>query len=227
MSIGKTLIAFAMVAGGVVQAQAQTTAPTQIHIGPYGEVTVNGRLVSPGRPQARPAVMDVAPSEDDGAAASPRLSYGEWEPRTPDRARDGVREQRNGEPLVIKRDGYTLHFMAKVYVNGVPIRMAVDTGATQSFLSREDAARTGADRKGKGYAMAAGIGGVTPLMRIHIDDIAIGGESIGSAEAMLSGSGGGGMGISLLGQQQIRRMGRIEIEGDYMRIWPRVRTASR
>lgn len=226
MSLTKTLATVAMIAGMAVQTQAQNRKAVQVHVGPYGEVTVDGRLVSPGRPHPQPAIAEDADGRPD-PVESPRLSYREWEPATARPDRDGAREQRNGDPLVIKRDGYTLHFMAKVYVNGVPIRMAVDTGATQSFLSREDAARTGADRKGKGYAMAAGIGGVTPLMRIHIDDIAIGGESIGSAEAMLSGSGGGGMGISLLGQQQIRRMGRIEIEGDYMRIWPRIRTASR
>ena len=116
--------------------------------------------------------------------------------------------------LVLERrdDG---HFYADVEVNGVPIRMLVDTGASAIALSAEDARRAGvattigmSDVIGEG-ASGAVHGELVTIERIRLGDVE---QSQASAAVLKGGS------TSLLGQSFLRDFASVESSGDRMHL---------
>ena len=120
----------------------------------------------------------------------------------------------NGQQLVLERRGDG-HFYADVEVNGVPISMLVDTGASGVALSAEDARRAGIatsigmhDVIGEG-ASGAVRGDIVTLERIRLGGI----EQSGVPAAVLNGGS-----TSLLGQSFLRDFDSVEISGDRMHL---------
>jgi clan AA aspartic protease (TIGR02281 family) len=116
------------------------------------------------------------------------------------------------------RDKETGHFVTDVLMNGVKVPVIIDTGATGTILSPGAAKATGAMRDVTHTQNAAGIGGVTQLSVTRIRSFAVGGREIGGFEALI---GREGIPFTLLGQTELRRLGRIVIEDDVLTITPR------
>jgi aspartyl protease family protein len=120
----------------------------------------------------------------------------------------------SGDQLVLERhaDG---HFYADVAVNGVPISMLVDTGASAVALSAEDARRAGiATTIGMNEVVGEGAGGAVQGDIVTIDRISLGGtEMLDVPAAVLKGGS-----TSLLGQSFLREFDTVEISGDRMHL---------
>ena len=107
------------------------------------------------------------------------------------------------------------HFYADVEVNGVPISMLVDTGASSVALSAEDARRVGiATTIGMHEVIGEGAGGAVQGEIVTIERIRLSGvEQAGVQAAVLKGGS-----MSLLGQSFLRDFASVEIRGDQMHL---------
>ena len=116
--------------------------------------------------------------------------------------------------LVLERRGDG-HFYADVEVNGVPISMLVDTGASAVALSAEDARRAGiATTIGMSEVIGEGAGGAVQGDIVTIDRIRLGDtEKSDVTAAVLKGGS-----TSLLGQSFLREFDQVEIRGDRMHL---------
>jgi aspartyl protease family protein len=101
------------------------------------------------------------------------------------------------------------HFIAETQINGAPMRMLVDTGASLIALPARDAARLGINyRKGKlGYSNTAN--GVVPIYLVTLDSVRIGDIELNQVEAMVheNGLSFGLLGMSFLNRTEMRREG--------------------
>ena len=120
----------------------------------------------------------------------------------------------NGQQLVLDRRGDG-HFYADVEVNGVPISMLVDTGASGIALSAEDARRAGvATSIGMHDIIGEGASGAVHGDIVTIERIRLGGiEQSAVPAAVLKGGS-----TSLLGQSFLRDFASVEISGDRMHL---------
>ncbi len=125
-----------------------------------------------------------------------------------------------GKPQVLRiaRDRDTGHFIAPIRINGVDVRAIVDTGAQETILSARDARLTGANRDVVSSEPMAGIGGYTTLDVTRVRSMEVAGQQLGGFTAAI---GQEGIPFTLLGQTEIARLGRIEIENGVMTITPR------
>jgi clan AA aspartic protease (TIGR02281 family) len=120
----------------------------------------------------------------------------------------------DSQPLRIRRDP-SGSFVANVLINGVPVRVIIDTGAQCTILSLQDARQTGADQDVTRSQTMAGIGGYTQLAVTRIRSMNVGGQQLGGFNAVI---GQAGIPYTLLGQSEISRLGRIVIEDGVMTI---------
>lgn len=130
-------------------------------------------------------------------------------------------EQRGGT-VVIRRtsDG---HFWVDAAVDGRPIRLLVDTGATEVTLSQADARRLGypVDRLQYGWPARTANGTVYGA-RIRIDKLELGPIVVRDVPAVING---GEMHGSLLGLSFLDRLGSYEVRGDSLILRPRSRSS--
>lgn len=160
-------------------------------------------------PQLQPAVA-FAPAE--AAVPAPHLEL--------DLAALAFPEPGASSPQILRiaRDRQTGHFIAPIRVNGVAIRAIIDTGAQETILSAQDARATGANRDVVRSEEMAGIGGYTRLDVTRLRSMEVAGQDLGGFTAAI---GQQGIPYTLLGQTEIARLGRIEIEDGVMTITPR------
>lgn len=152
-------------------------------------------------------------------APEPRIEYGDPDADTSEPAIGGSRILR------IRRDRFSGHFIAPVMMNGVRVKAIIDTGASGTIISPEDARATGVDQDVTASRPGVGIGGYTTLYMTRVRDLEIGGQRLGSFKADI---GQQGIPHTLLGQPEIAKLGRIVIEGGVMTIYPKgVEMASR
>ena len=150
------------------------------------------------------APNSVEPSESNRARPS------SYEPS--DSAADTASSSDSGDSLVLerRRDG---HFYADVEVNGVPISMLVDTGASAVALSAEDARRAGiATSIGMNEVIGEGASGDVHGDIVTIDRIRLGDAEMSDVSAAVLKGGS----MSLLGQSFLREFDSVEISGDRM-----------
>lgn len=122
----------------------------------------------------------------------------------------GGGEQGNAVTLDRSSDG---HFYADVEINGTPVRMLVDTGASVIALSREDARSAGiATSIGMHDVIGEGADGAVRGEVIRIDRLRLGDTSAEDVDAVVLNAGG----MSLLGQDFLRRFQSVEIKEDRM-----------
>ncbi len=124
----------------------------------------------------------------------------------------------NPQSLRIARDHETGHFIAPIRINGVNVRAIIDTGAQETILSARDARVTGANRDVVSSEQMAGIGGYTTLDVTRVRSMEVAGQQLGGFTAAI---GQEGIPFTLLGQTEIARLGRIEIENGVMTITPK------
>lgn len=100
-------------------------------------------------------------------------------------------------------------FRVNVRIYGKPVEMVVDTGATVTVLTAEDAARLGIDvNHGTGGTLRTA-GGPMRYRRVTVPEVAIGNRTVRNIRvAVLDGS----MDQSLLGQDIIGQLGSVTID---------------
>ena len=106
------------------------------------------------------------------------------------------------------------HFYADLMVNGAPVHFLVDTGASVVALTREDAQKVGLQfSEGEFTASAQTAAGPVGVKPVTLDRMTLGAlEATGVDGAIIER----GLGISLLGQSWLGRVGKVTIEGDVM-----------
>nr|WP_314627627.1 TIGR02281 family clan AA aspartic protease [uncultured Noviherbaspirillum sp.] len=94
------------------------------------------------------------------------------------------------------------HFFAQGMINGNPVRMLVDTGASLIALPAADAKRMGIDylRGGRGTVSTAN--GVVPVYRVRLDTVRIGELELNQVDALVQEQG---LPIALLGMSFLNR----------------------
>lgn len=108
------------------------------------------------------------------------------------------------------------HFYADALVNGATVRFLVDSGASAVVLTRADAQRAGiSSGTGEFTATGQGAGGAVALKPVTIDRIAIGPVAATGVRGAVAERE---LGISLLGQSFLSRVGHVEIAQDQMRL---------
>ena len=105
------------------------------------------------------------------------------------------------------------HFYADVRINGAPIRMLIDTGASGIALSREDAQMAGlATSIGMTDVVGEGASGEVHGQWVRLDRVELGPLSASGLDAAILDGGQ----QSLLGQSFLRKFGKVQIEDDRM-----------
>ena len=105
------------------------------------------------------------------------------------------------------------HFYADVQINGSPIRVLVDTGASGIALSRDDAQRAGlAVSAGMFNVVGEGADGDVHGEYVTLDRVSLGPKSAEKVPAVVLDAGG----QSLLGQSFLSQFSSVEIRGDTM-----------
>lgn len=118
----------------------------------------------------------------------------------------------DGSSVQIERssDG---HFYADVEINGTPVHMLVDTGATGVALSRDDARSAGiATSIGMNDVVGEGADGSVHGEYVTVDRMRLGNASAEGLEAVVLNNGA----QSLLGQEFLAKFDSVEIHGDTM-----------
>jgi aspartyl protease family protein len=106
------------------------------------------------------------------------------------------------------------HFYVDARVGAATVHFMVDTGASIVALNRSDAQAAGV-QFGQGDFTATGetAGGRIPMRPVTLPSVTVGSLSASQVEAAVVD---GDMGVSLLGQSWLRRVGTVTIEGDRM-----------
>lgn len=105
------------------------------------------------------------------------------------------------------------HFYADVRINGNPVHMLIDTGASAIALSREDAQAAGlATSIGMNDVVGEGADGAVHGEFIKLDRVELGPLSASGLDAIVLNSGR----QSLLGQSFLGKFSSVQIEGNRM-----------
>jgi aspartyl protease family protein len=121
------------------------------------------------------------------------------------------------DSVTISADGRG-HFVADGQVNGLPIRFAVDTGATFVTLSATEATRLGLDyRQGHKSLMETANGDVSAY-RVKLDTVRVGEVVVNNVDAVITESNS--LPVALLGMSFLNRM-TIKHEGAIMTLTKR------
>jgi aspartyl protease family protein len=105
------------------------------------------------------------------------------------------------------------HFYANVQINGAPVRMLVDTGASIIALSRSDAQMAGiATSIGMNDVVGEGADGAVHGEQVMIERVTLGDKTVEGLPAIVLNSGG----QSLLGQSFLSKFASVHIEEDKM-----------
>lgn len=153
------------------------------------------------RPQAARTVEAAAPAIGAPDVTAPTVAY------------------RPGEPMLVPGQSVDLqrapdgHFYADALVNGQPVAMLVDTGATTVALTIGDAQRLGVPADPATFAVIGrGASGPVRGSAVMLDSVAIGGRQVGPIAAVVAE----GLDRSLLGQSYLSRLDQVQIAGDTM-----------
>lgn len=104
------------------------------------------------------------------------------------------------------------HFFAQGMINGSPLRMLVDTGASLIALPAAEALRMGIDyRKGQ-PGMVSTANGMAPAFRVRLDTVRIGELTLTQVDALVQEQG---LPIALLGMSFLNRI-EMRRSGDQM-----------
>jgi len=113
----------------------------------------------------------------------------------------------------IKRDGG--HFFARTRVNGAPVEMLVDTGASSVVLRPQDAEMAGIDLRDLRFSVPVNTAnGVAYTARVRLEDVSIGGIRLRNVEALVAQPES--LSQSLLGMSFLSRLRSYEFSGDFL-----------
>ncbi|MCC2687875.1 MAG: clan aspartic protease [Rhizobiaceae bacterium] len=119
----------------------------------------------------------------------------------------------NGRATVTLRKRFDGHFAAPVAINGVTVEALVDTGATTSVLTADDAVRAGYDPQDLRFTIPVSTAnGVANAARIVADEVVIG--TISRKRLPLLVAEAGRLDQSLLGMNFIGSLSGFDVRGD-------------
>jgi aspartyl protease family protein len=105
------------------------------------------------------------------------------------------------------------YFYADVHINGAPVHMLVDTGATDIALSRSDAQMAGIPVSiGMNDVIGRGADGAIKGEPVTLDRVSLGDKTVERLPAIVLNSGN----QSLLGQSFLSRFSSVTMQGDKM-----------
>ena len=101
------------------------------------------------------------------------------------------------------------HFIAQGMINGSPVRMLVDTGASLIALPAAEAKRMGIDYLRGSRATVSTANGVVPVYRVRLDTVRIGELELNQVDALVQEQGLpiALLGMSFLNRTEMRRSG--------------------
>lgn len=106
------------------------------------------------------------------------------------------------------------HFYASANVDGVPVRMMVDTGASVIALTGRDAAAIGIQwDEGQVAHIGQGANGAVYGVNTRLNEVEIGGITRRNVSAVIIPQG---LGVSLLGQSYLSQLDAVEIANNQM-----------
>lgn len=104
------------------------------------------------------------------------------------------------------------HFFARAYINGRPIAVMVDTGATKIALTYKDAERLGLRPSPSDYTLTTRTAnGIARAAPVELDDVRIGDVEVSNLRGSVAERGK--QHITLLGMEFIRKLERFEMRG--------------
>jgi aspartyl protease family protein len=107
------------------------------------------------------------------------------------------------------------HFEARIMVNGTPVRAVVDTGATSTVLTAQDAQAAGFNPAALNYTIPVSTAnGMARAAVVRTDELAIGGIVRKDMPVMIAAPGM--LGQSLLGMNFIGSLSGFDVRGDRM-----------
>lgn len=134
---------------------------------------------------------------------------------TPEPTESSAEQPLQSAHKVTIQRGSDSHFRTTVEINGTPIQMLVDSGATSIALTRKDAERigifTGGDSDFSASAQTAG--GTIRIKPVRLERVAVGGLERRDIDAAVMDMGDG---MSLLGQSYLSKIGSVSIKDDVM-----------
>lgn len=117
----------------------------------------------------------------------------------------------NGEAIVEIKQHNSGHFITRVRINGEPVEMMVDTGASTVLLTPSDAERIGFDTSKLVYSISVSTAnGRTKVAMAQLNTISIGDISARNVKAYISGPGA--LSQSLLGMSFLSRLRSYEVK---------------
>ncbi|MEM1052205.1 MAG: TIGR02281 family clan AA aspartic protease [Pseudomonadota bacterium] len=152
----------------------------------------------------------VAVSSDAGSSDG-----GDWVPRSAALQSGGASSTNdwNAGTYTLSRE-YDGHFYASTSVNGVGLRMMVDTGASVIALTGSDARAAGIFwDQSEVRPIARGASGTVYGVARTLDEVDVGGFTRRNVRAMIVPHG---LDISLLGQSYLGQISSVQIEGNAM-----------
>ncbi|MDX8442017.1 TIGR02281 family clan AA aspartic protease [Mesorhizobium australafricanum] len=121
----------------------------------------------------------------------------------------------NGRPTVTLDKAGNGHFEARILVNGTPVRAVVDTGATSTVLTSEDAQAAGFNPAALSYSVdVSTANGMARAATVRTDEVAIGGIVRKDMPVMVAAPGM--LEQSLLGMNFISSLSGFDVRGDRM-----------
>jgi aspartyl protease family protein len=110
------------------------------------------------------------------------------------------------------------HFYARLFINGEPVELVVDTGATDLVLTKADAARVGIDLEKINFNQTVQTAnGTTRSARVVLDVVELGGKRFTGVSASVNE---GELDVSLLGMRFLNRFGSIKMTSEQMELTP-------
>ena len=107
------------------------------------------------------------------------------------------------------------HFEARIMVNGTPVRAVVDTGATSTVLTAQDAQAAGFNPAALNFTIPVSTAnGMARAAAVRTDELAIGGIVRKDMPVMIAAPGT--LGQSLLGMNFIGSLSGFDVRGDRM-----------
>ena len=103
------------------------------------------------------------------------------------------------------------HFVTTAYIDGIAIKLLIDTGATSVVLSRNDAQRLGIRARSLNFsALFSTAGGIARAAPVTLDEIQVGDFAVSNVRAFVMDTPST---ISVLGMDFLNRLERYEVTG--------------
>ena len=110
----------------------------------------------------------------------------------------------SGNPSVVLTADSQGHFVTTGTINGVTVRLLIDTGASFISLSGAEAKRLGIDYLAGRKAFSSTANGVVPTYIVKLDEVRLGDITLNNVDGMVHA--GDGLPIALLGMSFLNRM---------------------